>query len=72
MAPGTGGQAERRHAGSTASDLVFYGDSAGISGGTRRETPCWLAFPNGLVVSNAPPITYEFEGKQFIAVAPVT
>ena len=53
----------------TASDLLFYGDSAGylvvVDGRTGKAL--WH-FQTGAGI-NAPPITYEFEGKQYVAVA---
>jgi alcohol dehydrogenase (cytochrome c) len=54
---------------STASDLVFYGDSAGylVALDARTGEPAWH-FQTGSSIS-APPITYEFEGRQYIAVA---
>ncbi|MCU1257696.1 MAG: Pyrrolo-quinoline quinone [Bryobacterales bacterium] len=53
----------------TASDLVFYGDSAGnlVALDARTGEPVWH-FQTGASI-NAPPIAYEFEGKQYIAVA---
>jgi alcohol dehydrogenase (cytochrome c) len=54
---------------STASDLVFYGDSAGYLVALDAHTgePVWH-FQTGSYIA-APPITYEFEGKQYITVA---
>jgi alcohol dehydrogenase (cytochrome c) len=53
----------------TASDLVFYGDSAGnlVALDARDGHTAWH-FQTGAGI-NAPPIAYEFEGRQFIAVA---
>ena len=54
---------------STASDLVFYGDSAGnlVALDARTGVAVWH-FQTGSQIS-APPVTYEFEGKQYISVA---
>jgi alcohol dehydrogenase (cytochrome c) len=54
---------------STASDLLFYGDSAGhlVALDARTGDPRWH-FPTGSAIS-APPVTYEFEGKQCVSVA---
>ena len=54
---------------STASDLVFYGDTAGylVALDARSGEPVWH-FQTGSSIA-APPITYEFEGKQYITVA---
>lgn len=53
----------------TASDLIFYGDSAGnlVALDAKSGKTAWH-FQTGASI-NAPPITYEFEGKQFIAIA---
>ncbi len=54
---------------STASDLVFYGDSAGnlVALDARTGDPRWH-FQTGSPIT-APPVTYEFEGKQYVSVA---
>jgi alcohol dehydrogenase (cytochrome c) len=54
---------------STASDLVFYGDSAGnlVALDARTGENVWH-FQTGAGIS-APPVTFEFEGKQYISVA---
>jgi outer membrane protein assembly factor BamB len=54
---------------STASDLLFYGDSAGnlVALDARSGKNVWH-FQTGSAIT-APPVTYEFEGKQYVSVA---
>lgn len=53
----------------TASDLIFYGDAAGylVALDARTGEPLWH-FQTGSAIT-APPITYAFEGRQYITVA---
>jgi alcohol dehydrogenase (cytochrome c) len=54
---------------STASDLLFYGDSAGylVALDARTGENLWH-YQTGSGIT-APPITYQFEGKQYLTVA---
>ena len=54
---------------STASDLVFYGDNSGnlVALDAHTGEPVWH-FQTGSQIT-APPISFEFEGKQYVVVA---